>query len=157
MAATHPLLNRDSPPVLWTLIKDGKVLRCELQLQPRDHCTLEVIEDNRLAFSHRWSFDGPARFVAAGLKRARLREGWIEVASVSTPRGGRSFVYESLAFVAPLHCMYAPALMLNLNDALRVLAWPTDYQFIDTDCLAANDPMRGYPSPTLLWNGTEIF
>ena len=81
----------------------------------------------------------------------------MEVASVTTPRGGRSFVNESLEFVAPLDCPYAPPLMLNLNEALRVLDWPTDYQFIDTDFLSATDPMRGYPSPTFLWKGTEIF
>jgi hypothetical protein len=157
LMATHPPLKGDGPLVLWTLIKDGKVLRCELQPQAMDHCNLEVFEDDRLAFSHRWSFGGPARFVAASLKRARLREGWTEVASVDPARGGHSFVYESLALVAPLHCMYAPAMMLNLNEALHVLDWPTDYQFIDTERLPTMDPMRGYPSPTLLWRGTEIF
>jgi hypothetical protein len=154
---TYNKTRGDTPLVLWTLIKNGKVLRCELQPQTTDHCNLEVFEDDRLAFSHRWSVGGPARFVAASLKRARLREGWTEVASVTTPHGGRSFVYESLAFVAPLDCMYAPALILNLNDALHVLDWPTDYQFIDTDCLSPLDSMRGYPSPTLLWKGIEIF
>jgi hypothetical protein len=157
LMATHPPLKGDDPVVLWTLIKDGKVLRCELQPRTADHCNLEVFEDDRLAFSHRWSFGGPARFVAASLKRARLREGWTEVASVTTPRGGRSFLCESLALVAPLHCMYAPEMILNLNEALHVLDWPTDYQFIDTDRLPPMDPMRGYPSPTLLWRGTEIF
>jgi len=70
-----------------------------------------------------------------------------------------SFVCESLAFVASLacECVYTPQLMGNLNDALRILVWPDDYRVIDTGHLPESDPQRGYPSPSLLWNGTEIF
>jgi hypothetical protein len=147
----------EGPLVLWTLVKDSKVLHCEVRRLTADDCNLEVFEDDRLAFSHRWSFGAPAQFVAASLRRAKLREGWTDVASVIPPRSKTSFVFDWLEFVASPVCVYAPTLMVNLNDALRILDWRDDYRFIDTDALPETDPRRGYPSPTLLWNGTEIF
>jgi hypothetical protein len=32
-----------------------------------------------------------------------------------------------------------------------------DYQFIDLDTLPASDARRGYPTPTLLYRGRDLF
>jgi hypothetical protein len=45
----------------------------------------------------------------------------------------------------------------NLDDAPKALGWPTDYQYINIGKLPANDARTGYPTPTLLWNGKDIF
>jgi hypothetical protein len=145
------------PLVLWTLAKASKVLRCELRQQTADSCSLEVLEDDRLAFSHRCSFSAQARFLAASFRREKLRDGWVEVARVTASSTKASFVFESLALVATAKCRYAPELMVNLNEALQLLNWPNDYQLIETDSLSEMDPIRGYPSPTLLWKGIDIF
>jgi hypothetical protein len=38
-----------------------------------------------------------------------------------------------------------------------LLGWPPDYQFINIAKLPAKDVRTGYPTPTLLWKGKDIF
>jgi len=45
----------------------------------------------------------------------------------------------------------------NVEDALKALGWPHDYQFINISTLASTDVRTGYPTPTLLWKGHDIF
>jgi hypothetical protein len=45
----------------------------------------------------------------------------------------------------------------HLDDALKALSWPTDYQYINIGKLSARDVRTGYPTPTLLWKGKDIF
>ena len=45
----------------------------------------------------------------------------------------------------------------NLNDALRTLAWKASYQVIDIGTLPPTDARTGYPTPTLLWKGHDLF
>jgi len=65
------------------------------------------------------------------VRREKLRDGWARVISVITSPIKASFVFESLAFVATGKCAYAPALIVNLNDALRLQNWPNDYQLME--------------------------
>lgn len=55
-------------------------------------------------------------------------------------------------------CVNTPDMVNNLDDALKGLGWPRfDYQFIKIDTLPKTDVRAGYPTPTLLWKGKDIF
>ena len=45
----------------------------------------------------------------------------------------------------------------NLDNALKAMTLPTDYQFIDADTLTESDPRRGYGTPTVLYEGRDLF
>jgi hypothetical protein len=47
--------------------------------------------------------------------------------------------------------------MLAVDDALTALRWPHDYQVINIGNLPASDVRTGYPTPTVLWKGRDIF
>jgi len=64
-------------------------------------------------------------------------------------------VKADLVFLTRDGCVNTPDMMFNLDDALK--AWPIDYQVIDTGTLPASDVRTGYPTPTLLWKGKDIF
>lgn len=62
-----------------------------------------------------------------------------------------------LTFLTRDDCVNTRDMMFNLDDALKALGWPQDYQFINTGKLPANDVRTGYPTPTLLWKAKDIF
>ena len=64
---------------------------------------------------------------------------------------------KDLTFLTRDGCVNTPDLMFNLEDGLKALGWPQDYQFIDVGKLPANDVRTGYSTPTLLWKGKDIF
>jgi hypothetical protein len=45
----------------------------------------------------------------------------------------------------------------NLEDALTALHWPHDYQYINIATLPRADVRTGYPTPTVLWKGKDLF
>jgi hypothetical protein len=62
-----------------------------------------------------------------------------------------------LVFLTREGCVNTPDMVNNLEDALKVLKWRNDYQFIDIGKLSKTDVRTGYPTPTLLWKGKDIF
>jgi hypothetical protein len=44
-----------------------------------------------------------------------------------------------------------------LDGVLTALGWPLDYRFVDISMLSASDVRTGYPTPTILWKGRDIF
>ena len=48
-------------------------------------------------------------------------------------------------------------MVVLLDSVLTALGWPLDYRFVDTSMLSAFDVRTGYPTPTILWKGTDIF
>jgi hypothetical protein len=64
---------------------------------------------------------------------------------------------KDLAFLTRDGCVNTPDMVNNLNDALKALGWPNDYQYIDIGKLRKADARTGYPTPTVLWKGTDIF
>src|SRR5437868_3118914 len=66
-------------------------------------------------------------------------------------------VKTDLVFVTRDGCVNTPDMVNNLDDALKVLGWPTDYQYIDIGKLPTTDARTGYPTPTVLWKGRDIF
>ena len=64
---------------------------------------------------------------------------------------------KDLTFLTRGGCVNTSHMMNNLNDALTALKLPKDYQFIDLDKVSKDDPRTGYPTPTILWKGRDIF
>lgn len=54
-------------------------------------------------------------------------------------------------------CGNTAAMRRNLDEALRSLEMPADYAVVDLAALSAADPRRGYPTPTLLCGGVDLF
>jgi hypothetical protein len=64
---------------------------------------------------------------------------------------------KDLTFLTRDGCVNTPDMVNNLDDALKALGWPNDYQFIDIGKLRSGEVRTGYPTPTLLWKGKDIF
>ena len=64
---------------------------------------------------------------------------------------------KQLTFLTRDGCVNTPDMVNNLDDALKALGWPSDYQYIDIGKLFAKDVRTGYPTPTLLWKGKDLF
>lgn len=62
-----------------------------------------------------------------------------------------------LVFLTRDGCVNTVTMRANLDDALKGLGLPTDYQFIDADTLAASDPRGGYGTPTVLYEDRDLF
>ena len=73
-------------------------------------------------------------------------------ASIQT---GRSM--QQLTFLTREGCVNTPDLVLNLDDALIKLGWRRNYEHIDIGTLPKTDARTGYPTPTILWQGRDIF
>lgn len=64
---------------------------------------------------------------------------------------------KDLTFLTRDGCVNTPDMMNNVNDALLALGWRLDCQFINISKLSSRDVRTGYPTPTLLWKGKDIF
>ena len=64
---------------------------------------------------------------------------------------------QDLTFLTRDGCVNTPDMVNNLDDVLTRMRLPKDYQFIDIGKLPKDDPRTGYPTPTLLWRGKDIF
>jgi hypothetical protein len=143
--------------IMWVLTKDANLLRCELNNSRAGGWEMRIFEDGELCFAQSWPLEGPARFYATSLKRERLRNGWTELPLTMAASGKTASITDDLTFLARNDCVYMLDLRCNLNDALNVMGSSTDYQVINTDALPSADVRKGYPSPTILWRGKEIF
>ena len=81
----------------------------------------------------------------------------VALAVVMMAGDARVSVKPDLVFLTRDGCVNTPDMVNNLDDALTALGWPKDYQFIDIGKLPATDARTGYPTPTLLWKGKDIF
>lgn len=63
-----------------------------------------------------------------------------------------------LTFLTRDGCVNTPDMVNTLDDALKALGWPRhDYQYVNIGTLPAKDVRTGYPTPTLLWRGKDLF
>lgn len=62
-----------------------------------------------------------------------------------------------LIFVTRDSCVNTPDMLLNLDDALRALKLPLDYQVVNLGTLPTTDPRSGYPTPTVLYRNRDLF
>jgi hypothetical protein len=74
----------DSPfhAVVWALRREHRVMRCELRgfSRPDAGWEVQVFEGDSMSFAQRCQSEAAARFVAASLRRDKLRDGWTEIA-----------------------------------------------------------------------------
>src|SRR5437870_982380 len=62
-----------------------------------------------------------------------------------------------LVFVTRDGCVNTPDMLINLDDALRALKLPLDYQVVNLGTLPATDVRSGYPTPTVLYRNRDLF
>lgn len=62
-----------------------------------------------------------------------------------------------IAFLGREGCANTPKLLANLESALKVAGSSMAYTEVDQLKLPATDPRRGYPTPTILLDGKDIF
>ena len=62
-----------------------------------------------------------------------------------------------LTFLTRGECVNTADLAARLQAALTSLGLPNDYQVVDLDSLPKTDPRTGYPTPTLLYRGNDLF
>ena|SRR5260221_606095 len=64
---------------------------------------------------------------------------------------------KQLTFLTRDGCVNTPDMVFHLDDALKALGWPTDYQYVNIGKLPKTDVRTGYPTPTLLYGGKDLF
>ena len=62
-----------------------------------------------------------------------------------------------LVFLTREGCVNTVTMRASLDEALKGLGLPTDYQFIDADTLEPSDPRGGYGTPTVLYEDNDLF
>lgn len=62
-----------------------------------------------------------------------------------------------LVFVTRDDCVNTPDMLSNLDDALRAMHLPLDYQVVNLGKLPRTDARVGYPTPTVLYRNRDIF
>ena len=77
--------------------------------------------------------------------------------AMTVTAANRPTTMKDLTFLTRDGCVNTPDMMFNLDDALKALGWPKDYQFLNIGTLPASDARTGYPTPTLLWKGKDLF
>src|SRR5436309_12927175 len=79
-------------------------------------------------------------------------------ASESTVSNGqRRSVRGDLVFITRDGCVNTLDMLLNLDDALRGLGLPLDYEVVDLGKLPKSDPRTGYSTPTVLYLARATF
>ena len=79
----------------------------------------------------------------------------LAVATVALPAKPTSM--KELTFLTRDGCVNTPIMVNNLDDALKSLGLPTDYPYVDIGKLPRRDVRTGYPTPTVLYKGKDIF
>lgn len=64
---------------------------------------------------------------------------------------------KNLIFLTRQGCVNTATMRESLEDALTAMALPNDYQLIDADTLEMSDLRRGYGTPTVLYEGRDLF
>ena len=67
------------------------------------------------------------------------------------------FSVNNLVFLTRDGCVNTARMRSSLDEALKALALPTDYALINVDKLESSDRRRGYGTPTVLYNGRDLF
>ena len=67
------------------------------------------------------------------------------------------FSVHDLVFLSRDGCVNTARMRSSVDQALKSLALPTNYEFIDADKLEPSDRRRSYGTPTLLYKGRDLF
>ena len=69
----------------------------------------------------------------------------------------RPIEVRSLVLLTRGDCPDSAVMRGRLDEALKALESPTDYHVIDGATLHPTDPRNGYPAPTVLYQGGDLF
>ena len=64
---------------------------------------------------------------------------------------------DRFVFLTRAGCVQTKIMRVRFDAALKTLGLQPDYQFIDADTLAESDPRGGYGTPTVLYDGRDLF
>ena len=64
---------------------------------------------------------------------------------------------KNFVFLTREGCVNTVTMRERFDEALKAAALPLQYQFIDADTLAPSDPRGGYGTPTILYDGRDLF
>lgn len=64
---------------------------------------------------------------------------------------------QSVTFLTREGCVNTAVMRGRLDEALKGLSMSSEYQVVDLDSLPNSDARRGYPTPTVLINGVDLF
>jgi hypothetical protein len=67
------------------------------------------------------------------------------------------FSVRDLVFLTRDGCANTARMRSRLDEALKALALPTNYDLIDVDKLEPSDRRRGYGTPTVLYKSRDLF
>lgn len=72
-------------------------------------------------------------------------------------RSVERFSARDLAFLTRDGCVNTARMRSSLDQALKSLALPTNYELIDADKLEPSDRRRGYGTPTVIYRSRDLF
>jgi hypothetical protein len=90
-------------------------------------------------------------------KMRRLFIGLVLIFVASQVRSLERFSARNLVFLTRDGCVNTARMRSSLDEALKALALPTNYALINVDRLESSDRRRGYGTPTVLYNGHDLF
>lgn len=64
---------------------------------------------------------------------------------------------QPLEFLTREGCVQTKIMRLHLDQAIAATGKQIQYTVVDLDALASNDSRRGYPTPTILRGGVDVF
>ena len=62
-----------------------------------------------------------------------------------------------LVFLTREGCVQTDQLRERLDAALVTVGWPSTYQVVDLASVSSDDPRIGYPTPTVLHEGRDLY
>lgn len=101
-------------------------------------------------------FSGPVVDVTEAIEEA-LGPSRARVPTDSTPTPSPDASTPTLVFLTRDGCANTALMRSNVDRALKSLGLATGYEVVDQDTLPEADIRRGYPTPTLLYGGRDVF
>lgn len=95
--------------------------------------------------------------IASVLALAVMTGGCTPLPGQATPQEDGVTSVKELVFLTREGCVNTATMRGNLDEALKSMGWPSDYQFVDVDTMPEGDARRGYPTPTLLYANKDVF
>lgn len=62
-----------------------------------------------------------------------------------------------IEFLTRADCVQTKVMRVNLDEAITAIGKPIPYSFINLDTLPKDDSRQGYPTPTILVGGKDMF
>ena len=77
--------------------------------------------------------------------------------AVKSPLASPERPTTDLVFLTRDGCVQTDTMRARLDESLKGMKLPLDYQVVDLATLKSDDPRTGYPTPTLLFADVDLF